>query len=73
MTGLFLDFYQYQQPVDGVEMTQSETTLNGLKMMMSLIPAVLLIVAAGCLMFYNIDKSLLQKIEADLEQRKNTD
>ena len=70
MTGLFLDFYQYQQPVDGVEIPQSETTLNGLKMMMSLIPAALMIVAAVCLLFYNIDKSLLQKIETDLSQRK---
>ena len=70
MTGLFLDYYKYQPPIEGVELAQSQITLDGLRMMMSLIPALLLVVAAGCLMFYNVDKTLLQQIEIDLEKRK---
>ena len=71
MTGLFLDFYQYQPPTDGSEASQSDITLNGLKMMMSVIPATCLIVAAICLVFYNIDKQLMETIKVELEDRKN--
>lgn len=72
MTGVFLDFYQYQPPEDGVEVAQSETTLNGLTMMMSIIPATCLIIAAVCLSFYGINEKLLKQIENDLQERKST-
>ena len=73
MTGFALDFYQYTPPVDGVDQTQSATTLNGLCMMMSLIPAVFYVLAAACLVFYNIDEPTLRRIETDLRQRKLDD
>ena len=72
MTGVFLDYYQYQPPENGVEVAQSETTLNGLKMMMSFIPATCLIIAAVCLTFYGINEKLLKQIEHDLQERKST-
>ncbi|EMI42800.1 MFS transporter [Rhodopirellula sp. SWK7] len=73
MTGFALDFYQYAQPLDGVDQIQSDTTLQGLRMMMSLIPAAFLLLSAGCLFFYNIDKRLTEQIEFDLQARKSTD
>ncbi len=69
MTGFALDFYQYAQPIDGVDQAQSETTLTGLRMMMSLIPAVFFVAAAMCVMFYQINEKLLQQIELDLQSR----
>ena len=73
MTGFALDFYQYAPPVDGMEQTQSETTLGGLCMMMSLIPAAFYLVAAGCLVFYNISEPVLRQIESDLQSRKESE
>jgi GPH family glycoside/pentoside/hexuronide:cation symporter len=70
MTGLCLDFYQYQSPVETGDVVQSEVTLGGLRMMMSLIPAACLVVAACALAFYNIDKKLLDRMEVDLRERK---
>ncbi len=71
MTGFALDFYQYAQPLEGVEQVQSATTLQGLRMMMSLIPALFLLAAAVCLCFYNIDLTLEEQIEKDLRARKS--
>ena len=69
MTGFALDYYQYAQPIDGVDQAQSETTLYGLRMMMSLIPAGFFVAAAVCLMFYQINEKLLHQIESDLKVR----
>jgi glycoside/pentoside/hexuronide:cation symporter, GPH family len=72
MTGFVLDFYCYRPPSDGIDQTQSEATLVGLRMMMSLIPAVFLLACAACLLFYNIDSSLAKQIEEDLQTRRCT-
>lgn len=71
ITGFALDFYLYAPPVEGVDQAQSVTTLNGLCMMMSLIPALFYVLAAACLAFYNIDEPTLRKIECDLSERRN--
>ncbi|WP_404308532.1 MFS transporter [Neorhodopirellula lusitana] len=73
MTGFALSFYQYAQPIDGVEQLQSSTTLQGMRMMMSLIPAGFLLASAVCLMFYGISKPLSEQIERDLQARKFSD
>ncbi|MEM0924534.1 MAG: MFS transporter [Planctomycetota bacterium] len=70
MTGFALDYYQYTAPVDGIDQAQSDTTLDGLRMMMSLIPASFFLLAAGCLLFYNITESVLEQIETDLAARE---
>ncbi|MEO1616153.1 MAG: MFS transporter [Planctomycetota bacterium] len=71
MTGFALDFYEYQAPIDGVDQPQAEVTLEGLRMMMSLIPAGFFVLAAGCLAFYNISESMLEQIESDLQDRES--
>ena len=71
MTGFALEFFQYAEPIDGVEQLQSAVTLNGLCMMMSLIPAAFFLAAATCLAFYSISDRVLDEIESDLQARKN--
>ncbi|MGI9519969.1 MAG: MFS transporter [Pirellulaceae bacterium] len=70
MTGFALNYYAYTPPVEGVDQTQSQTALDGLTMMMSVIPASFLVVAAACMLFYNLDEGLMQNIETDLAKRK---
>lgn len=73
MTGFALEFFQYAEPVDGVEQVQSAVTLNGLCMMMSLIPAGFFLAAAICLAFYSISDRVLREIECDLQVRKEAE
>ena len=73
MTGFALDFYKYVPPIDGTDQSQSETTLGGLCMMMSLIPASFFLLAAGCLAFYNISEPVLRQIESELQERKEAE
>ena len=73
MTGFALEYFQYAEPIDGVEQVQSATTLNGLCMMMSLIPACFFLLAAFCLVLYNISDNVLSEIEHDLQTRKATE
>ena len=73
MTGFSLEFFQYAEPVNGVEQVQAAVTLNGLCMMMSLIPAGFFIAAAVCLTLYNISDGVLNEIESDLQVRKNAE
>lgn len=70
MTGFALDFYEYAPPIDGTDQPQTETTLEGLRMMMSVIPATFLLLAAGCVCFYGITQELTEQIEQDLQARK---
>ncbi len=70
MTGFALDYYQYLPPVDGIEQIQNATTLTGLRMMMSVIPASFFLLAALCLTLYSIDARLIKQIEADLKGRR---
>lgn len=69
MTGFALDFYRYTPPIDGVDQAQTEVTLTGLKMMMSMIPAGFYLAAAVCLVFYQINETVLRQIESDLRSR----
>ena len=71
VTGFALDFFQYAAPVNGANQTQSATTLNGLCMMMSVLPAAFYMLAAFCLVFYDINESMLHRIENDLRIRRD--
>jgi GPH family glycoside/pentoside/hexuronide:cation symporter len=71
MTGWVLDWIGYQQPIDGVDVAQNAQTLHGLRLMMSLLPAGLLLAAAGSMLFYDINQQLLTQIESDLQQRRD--
>jgi GPH family glycoside/pentoside/hexuronide:cation symporter len=64
-----LDWIGYLPPVDGQEMIQSESTLLGMRVLMSLLPAGLMLAAAATLLAYPINQRLLQTIANDLKQR----
>ena len=69
-TGFALDLYRYTPPVNGVDQPQSDTTLTGLCMMMSLIPATFFSLAAVSLAFYNIDEQTMNRVESELKIRR---
>jgi len=69
--GWMLAWYGFLAPVDGVQQVQTEHTIDGMILMMSLIPAVVLVAAAVSLLFYNISENKLRQIEADLRERKS--
>lgn len=68
--GWALAAFHFKEPVDGVAQVQAETTLNGIILLMSLVPAFFLICSAAAMFFYNIDQNLLNQIESDLKLRK---
>ena len=71
MTGFALNFYDYAQPIDGIDQPQSNMTLYGIRMMMSLMPASFLLLAAGCLSLYSINERTIRTLESDLRDRKS--
>lgn len=72
MAAWLLSQFAYVAPIDGIESIQSGQTQLGLRLMMSFIPAFFLIAAAGSLLLYRIDSSMLARIELDLSRRKIT-
>jgi GPH family glycoside/pentoside/hexuronide:cation symporter len=66
-----LYYFGFVQPnADGVQQAQSEFALGGIIGMMSLIPAAFLVLSAVCMLFYQLDKRFLEKIQFELRQRK---
>ena len=70
--GWLLSHYKYQAPVDGQRVAQSQETIDGIILMMSLIPGFFFVVASACLLFYRIDEQTLRQIESDLAERKQS-
>lgn len=50
---------------------QSESTITGIKLMISVIPGILYMSCAALLFFYTIDKKTSEQMQADLEERRN--
>lgn len=68
--GWCLAWYGFQKPAGNEAQEQTAETVHGIVLMMSLIPAVFLLIAAICMLFYNINEKLLARIESDLAERK---
>lgn len=51
---------------------QTETAINGTKMLISIYPAIPFLIAVALLFFYEINKKMEVRIESDLKQRRNT-
>ena len=51
---------------------QSESALLGIRLSVSLVPAVICLAGAGLLIFYTLDEKQMARIGADLEQRRRT-
>jgi GPH family glycoside/pentoside/hexuronide:cation symporter len=50
--------------------TQSVESVHGIILLMSIVPGVIGLLAAGSLLFYGLDESLMSRIAADLEIRR---
>ncbi|MGC4100365.1 MFS transporter [Ferruginibacter sp.] len=50
---------------------QTETAINGTKMLVSIYPAIPFLIAVALLFFYEINKKMEVQIESDLKQRRN--
>ncbi|MCU0643934.1 MAG: MFS transporter [bacterium] len=60
-----LDYYGFVANV-----AQSATTLNGIKLLMSIIPAIAGIIGVGLMLFYPLNNKMMVKIEEDLTARR---
>ncbi|MBL7740806.1 MAG: MFS transporter [Chitinophagaceae bacterium] len=50
---------------------QTETAINGTKMLISIYPAIPFLIAVALLFFYEINKKMEMQIESDLKQKRN--
>lgn len=64
---MILGLFHYQP---NAQVAQSAETINGIKMLVSVFPAVPFLVAVGLLVFYEINKKMELQIEAELKQRR---
>ncbi|MEM7666194.1 MAG: glycoside-pentoside-hexuronide (GPH):cation symporter [Pseudomonadota bacterium] len=67
LPGFMLDLTGF---VNGAE--QSESALMGIQIAFAVIPAAIMIPAATALLFYGIDRGVIEKIESDLSARRAT-
>jgi GPH family glycoside/pentoside/hexuronide:cation symporter len=49
---------------------QSQTAINGIKMLVSIFPAIPFLIGVGLLFFYEINKKMEVQIESDLKERR---
>jgi Na+/melibiose symporter-like transporter len=62
-----LGLYNY---VPNSDDTQSESAIQGIKMLVSVFPSIPFLMGAGLLFFYEINKKMETTIEADLKERR---
>ncbi|MEN3325060.1 MFS transporter [Mariniflexile soesokkakense] len=66
LTSLFLGVYGYVPN----SLTQPVTAINGIKLLVSVFPAIPFIIGVGLLFLYEINKKMEVKIEFDLKERR---
>lgn len=64
-----LGLYNY---IPNSDMVQSESAIQGTKLLVSIFPSIPFLIAVGLLFFYKIDKKTEVQIETDLKQRRNS-
>jgi Na+/melibiose symporter-like transporter len=52
-------------------LAQPESAINGIKLLISIFPAIPFLIGVGLLFFYEINKKMEVQIESDLKQRRN--
>jgi GPH family glycoside/pentoside/hexuronide:cation symporter len=66
VAGWLLAYYGFDTSLQ----SQSGATLNGIRLMMSLLPAAASVTTAIAALFYNLDRRTQQRIEAELRERR---
>lgn len=67
LTTSFLGFFDYVPNASG----QTEIAINGIKLLVSIFPAIPFLIGVALLFFYKIDKNMEVQIESDLKERRN--
>ncbi len=67
-----LTAYNYQTPVDGVSVEQSEVALTGLRSLMSWIPALASVLGVAIMLFYPLSEKRMEGIRAELDNKRNS-
>ncbi len=57
--------------VGASESIQGLETIQGIRLLISIIPAAIGALMFGAFLFYKLDETLLMQIESDLESRRN--
>lgn len=70
LLAMFLGLFRYVPHSDTV---QSDVTINGIKMLVSIFPAIFFLVGGALLFFYEINKQMEIRIERDLQQKRSDD
>jgi len=68
ITGWLLTIFNYVPNAD-----QSPEALLGIKLMLSIIPGILMILSVGLLFFYTLTEPFMEKVQADLAERRKGD
>ncbi len=55
---------------DGLDPVAIQGSIPGIKMLMSWIPAIIAVIGAVTMMFYPLTKKMMNKISAELEERR---
>lgn len=66
LTTMFLGYFHYIPN----SLMQTETAINGIKLLVSIFPAIPFLIGTGLLFFYKIDKKMEVQIEAELKNRR---
>ena len=66
ITGWLLALFNYAPNT-----VQSDETIFGIKLMLSIIPGILMILSAGFLLFYDLTEDYMEKIQFELSNRRN--
>jgi len=66
LTTSFLGYFHYVPNA----LTQTATAINGIKLLVSIFPAMPFLIGAALLFFYKIDKKMEVQIESDLKERR---
>ncbi|MFU0887417.1 glycoside-pentoside-hexuronide (GPH):cation symporter [Kluyvera sichuanensis] len=66
MVGFLLSWYGY----DAGAKAQSDTTINGIMLLFTVIPGVGYLITAGVVRLLKVDRSLMKQIQEDLEKRR---
>lgn len=69
LLGWILAAYGYQEPINGVDQTQSGYAMEGISLLMTIFPAVCGIVVLGLGWVYKLNSQTIHKVQAELAKR----
>lgn len=72
LTGVLLGVFGYAAAQDGAAVAQGADAIQGIRLLISVLPAAVALLMLGAFLFYKLDERLLGQIEADLEARRAT-